>query len=78
MAVSVAVASVITSYSIHYTKLYEESLETPQEGEVIHGVVIQVLKEYVAVNIHRKSEGMLPLAGLSEEEQASLSPGDLV
>jgi len=59
-----------------FGKLFEESLETPQEGEIIHGVVIQVLKEYVAVNIHRKSEGMLPLSGLSEEEQASLAPGD--
>lgn len=59
-----------------FGKLFEESLETPQEGEIIHGVVIQVLKEYVAVNIHRKSEGMLPLADLTEEELAALSPGD--
>ncbi|GAB4368353.1 MAG: 30S ribosomal protein S1 [Deltaproteobacteria bacterium] len=59
-----------------FGKLFEESLETPQEGEIIHGVVIQVLKEYIAVNIHRKSEGMLPLSGLSEEERNSLSPGD--
>lgn len=59
-----------------FGKLFEESLETPQGGEIIHGVVIQVLKDYVAVNIHRKSEGMLPLSGLTEEEQAALSPGD--
>ena len=59
-----------------FGKMFEESLETPQEGEIIHGVVIQVLKDYVAVNIHRKSEGMLPLTDLSEEEQAVLSPGD--
>ena len=59
-----------------FGKMFEESLETPQEGEIIHGVVIQVLKDYVAVNIHRKSEGMLQLTDLTEEERSSLSPGD--
>ena len=59
-----------------FGKMFEESLETPQEGEIIHGVVIQVLKDFVAVNIHRKSEGMLPLTDLTEEERSALSPGD--
>ena len=59
-----------------FGKMFEESLETPQEGEIIHGEVIQVLKDYVAVNIHRKSEGMLQLTDLTEEERSSLSPGD--
>lgn len=59
-----------------FGKLFAESLEAPQEGEIIHGVVIQVLKDYIAVNIHRKSEGMLPLSDLSEEEQTALVPGD--
>ncbi len=47
----------------------------PEEGEIIHGVVIKVLKEYVAVNINRKSEGMLPLADLTEEENNRFPPG---
>ena len=59
-----------------FGKLFEESIENPEEGEIIHGVVIKVLKEYVAVNINRKSEGMLPLADLTEEEKQTLSPGD--
>jgi len=59
-----------------FEKLYQESIENPEEGEIIHGVVIKVLKEYVAVNINRKSEGMLPLADLTEGERESLSPGD--
>src|SRR4030067_1427755 len=50
-----------------FETLYQESLENPEEGEIIHGVVIKVLKEYVAVNINRKSEGMLPLTDLPEE-----------
>ncbi|MGZ9147301.1 MAG: 30S ribosomal protein S1 [Candidatus Deferrimicrobiaceae bacterium] len=59
-----------------FETLYQESLENPEEGEIIHGVVIKVLKEYVAVNINRKSEGMLPLTDLTEEEKETLSPGD--
>src|SRR3989304_2825815 len=59
-----------------FETLYQESLENPEEGEIIHGVVIKVLKEYVAVNINRKSEGMLPLTDLTEEERETLSPGN--
>ncbi len=59
-----------------FETLYQESIENPEEGEIIHGVVIKVLKEYVAVNINRKSEGMLPLTDLTDEERESLSPGD--
>ena len=58
-----------------FAKLYEESIEVPEEGQIIHGVVIKVLKEYVAVDINRKSESMLPLSELPPEEIAALSPG---
>ncbi|MBI5574810.1 MAG: 30S ribosomal protein S1 [Deltaproteobacteria bacterium] len=58
-----------------FAKLYEESIEVPEEGQIIHGVVIKVLKEYVAVDINRKSEGMLPLEELPPEEAAALVPG---
>jgi small subunit ribosomal protein S1 len=61
-----------------FAKLYEESIEVPEEGQIIHGVVIKVLKEYIAVDINRKSEGMLPLAELPPEELAALSPGSRV
>ena len=61
-----------------FAKLYEESIEAPEEGQIIHGVVIKVLKEYIAVDINRKSEGMLPLAELPPEELAALSPGSRV
>ncbi len=59
-----------------FGKMFEESIEKPDEGEIIHGVVIKVLKEYVAININRKSEGMLPLTDLTEEERETLSSGD--
>ena len=61
-----------------FATLYEESIEVPEEGQIIHGVVIKVLKEFIAVDINRKSEGMLPLAELPPEELAALSPGSRI
>ncbi len=58
-----------------FARMFAASLESTEEGQVIHGKVIKVLKEYVAVDINKKSEGMLPLEDLTEEERASLAPG---
>jgi len=59
-----------------FARMFAASLESTEEGQVIHGKVIKVLKEYVAVDINKKSEGMLPLEDLPEEERASFKPGD--
>ncbi|MCL5966872.1 MAG: S1 RNA-binding domain-containing protein, partial [Deltaproteobacteria bacterium] len=61
-----------------FAKLWEESIEVPEEGQILHGTVIKVLKDYVAVDINRKSEGMLPVEDLPEEERAHLAPGSRV
>ncbi len=58
-----------------FARMFAASLESTEEGQVIHGKVIKVLKEYVAVDINKKSEGMLPLEDLTEEERATLTPG---
>jgi len=58
-----------------FARMFAASLESTEEGQVIHGKVIKVLKEYVAVDINKKSEGMLPLEDLTEEERAALTPG---
>ena len=42
-----------------FMKLYEESLKSIQEGEVIKGEIVQIGKEYVLVDIGYKSEGRL-------------------
>jgi small subunit ribosomal protein S1 len=42
-----------------FMKLYEESLRSIQEGEVIRGEIVQVDKEYVLVDIGYKSEGQI-------------------
>jgi len=58
-----------------FARMFAASIEKTEEGQVIHGRVIKVLKEFVAVDINKKSEGMLPLEDLTEEERAALVPG---
>jgi len=58
-----------------FARMFAASIESTEEGQVIHGKVIKVLKEFVAVDINKKSEGMLPLEDLTEEERAALVPG---
>ncbi len=58
-----------------FARMFAASLESTEEGQVIHGRVIKVLKEYVAIDINKKSEGMLPLEDLTDEERSTLIPG---
>lgn len=59
-----------------FARMFAASLQSTGEGQVIRGKVIKVLKEFVAVDINKKSEGMLPLEDLPEEERGALNPGD--
>jgi len=42
-----------------FMELYEESLRSIQEGEVVRGEIVQIDKEYVLVDIGYKSEGQI-------------------
>ena len=42
-------------------ELYEESLKSIQEGELVTGEIVQVDKEFVLVDIGYKSEGQIPI-----------------
>ncbi len=44
-----------------FMELYEESLKSIQEGEVIRGEIVQIDKEFVLVDIGYKSEGQIRL-----------------
>lgn len=44
-----------------FMQLYEESLKSIQEGEVVTGEIVQIDKEYVLVDIGYKSEGQIHL-----------------
>jgi len=44
-----------------FQTLYEESLKTYQEGEVVRGKIVSIEKEFVMVDIGYKSEGRIPI-----------------
>jgi small subunit ribosomal protein S1 len=44
-----------------FLELYEESLKSIQEGEVVKGTIVQIDKEFVLVDIGYKSEGQIPI-----------------
>ena len=54
--------------SDNFMKLYEESLKTIQEGEVVSGEIVQVDKEYVLVDIGYKSEGQIRIHEFIDEQ----------
>ncbi len=44
-----------------FLEMYEESLKTMQEGELVQGEIVQIEKEFVLVDIGYKSEGQIPV-----------------
>ena len=53
-----------------FQELYEESLKSIKEGEVVRGNVIQVTDEYVMVDIGYKSEGQIRISEFIDEDGA--------
>jgi small subunit ribosomal protein S1 len=47
--------------------LYEESLKRFEEGEVVHGTIISVDKDFVLVDVGYKSEGQIPINEFMDE-----------
>ena len=45
----------------NFMQMYEESLKSIQEGEVVQGEIVQIDKEYVLVDIGYKSEGQISI-----------------
>ena len=65
----------------NFAALFEESLKNEEikEGEIVHGTVIQVTKDYVVVDIGYKSEGQVPLSEfVGPDGQVSVKPGDRI
>jgi small subunit ribosomal protein S1 len=48
-----------------FKELYEESLKTFQEGEVVKGRIVGIDKEFVMIDIGYKSEGRIPISEFS-------------
>ena len=65
--------------SKNFMELYEESLKSIQEGELVKGEIVQVDKEYVLVDIGYKSEGQIPIHEfLDENGSITAQVGDKV
>jgi len=54
--------------SDNFMELYEESLKSIQEGELVKGEIVQVDKEFVLVDIGYKSEGQIPIREFIDSE----------
>jgi small subunit ribosomal protein S1 len=50
-----------------FQELYEQSLVNIQEGEVIHGKIIQITDDFVMVDIGYKSEGQIRIHEFRDE-----------
>jgi small subunit ribosomal protein S1 len=62
-----------------FQELYEESLKSIKEGEVVRGTIIQVSDEFVMVDIGYKSEGQIPIHEFRDEQgQITAKIGDEV
>jgi small subunit ribosomal protein S1 len=44
-----------------FMEMYEESLRSLQEGELVKGEIVQINKEFILVDIGYKSEGQIPI-----------------
>ena len=54
--------------SNNFMELYEESLKSIQEGELVRGEIVQVDKEFVLVDIGYKSEGQIQIREFIDPE----------
>ncbi len=62
-----------------FEDLFEESLRTFQEGEILEGKVVGIDKDYVMVDVGYKSEGQIPLREFrGEDGQLTVGVGDTV
>ncbi len=62
-----------------FEELFEQSLRSFQEGEIINGTVVSVDHDYVMIDIGYKSEGLIPTREfLDAEGNITVKPGDIV
>ena len=52
----------------NFMELYEESLKSIQEGEVVKGEIVQINKEFVLIDIGYKSEGQIRIQEFLDPE----------
>ncbi|MFP3927447.1 MAG: 30S ribosomal protein S1 [Desulfobacteraceae bacterium] len=62
-----------------FMELYEESIKSPQEGDLVTGEIVQIDKDYVLVDIGYKSEGQISISEfLDSQGNLTAEVGDQV
>jgi len=60
-----------------FEKIYEESIKSMQDGEVVQGKVIQITTDYVIIDVGCKSEGQIPIQEFYDSDnQIGVQVGD--
>ena len=62
-----------------FQTLYEESLKTLEEGQILHGTVIDITPDHVTVDVGYKSEGQIPMQEfLKRDKNVDVKIGDRI
>ena len=62
-----------------FEDLFEQSLKTFKEGEILEGTVVGVDRDYVMVDVGYKSEGLIRVREFQDDEgNVTVKPGDTV
>jgi small subunit ribosomal protein S1 len=63
----------------NFEKIFEESIKTMQDGEVVQGRVLQITPDYVVVDVGYKSEGQIPIQEFyNSDNQLTVQVGDTI
>jgi len=62
-----------------FQTLYEESLKTIEEGQILKGIVVDITPDHVTVDVGYKSEGQIPMEEfLKRDKKVDVKVGDRI
>ena len=62
-----------------FEKIFEESIKSMQDGEVVQGKVLQITADYVIIDVGYKSEGQIPIQEFYDSDnQFTVQVGDTI
>lgn len=62
-----------------FKKLYEESMKTLEEGQILKGIVVDITPDHVTVDVGYKSEGQIPMQEfLKRDKKVDMKIGDRI
>src|SRR4030043_2060563 len=62
-----------------FQTLYEESLKTLEEGQILRGIVVDITPDHVPVDVGYKSEGQIPIREfLKRDRKVDVKIGDRI